>query len=94
MADKIEIEKIDFSFDSKSAESRNYLNSKKNKREGHNRRSRSESPPPKKYRDKCGINRGKANCCSYCRPEYSTRIEKVANTRMFIRNFKKNNYIY
>ena len=40
-------------------------------------RNRSESPPPKKYRDKTGRNKGSARACSFCRPTYCNRVYKA-----------------
>jgi pentatricopeptide repeat protein len=58
----------------------------------YNKRSRSESPPPKKHRNRCGINRGNPGVCSFCRPEISRRMEKTAQIRLHVRELKRNGY--
>lgn len=47
----------------------------------YHKRTRSESPPPKKYRTKRGINKGKPGVCSLCRPEISIYMTKKSQMR-------------
>lgn len=50
------------------------------------RRQRSESPPAKHLRSRNGRNKGKADCCSFCRPEISKRMYDAFSTKMTIKN--------
>ncbi len=42
---------------------------------------RSESPPPKRYRTRRGINRGKPKACSWCRPQICKNMENKSQIR-------------
>lgn len=53
------------------------------------KRSRTESPPPKSYRRRNGFNRGNYVCCSFCRPEIKKRAYRTSVIRSEIRKCNK-----
>jgi hypothetical protein len=63
-------------------------NSLKGNRRKHNR-NRSSTPPPKKYRTRCGINKGKPSACSFCRPEIFRRMMDKSIIRRNVIDFNK-----
>ena len=86
--------------DARSIEEQNKYNSKERGRSRNRKcdevykkvrkKTRSESPPPKKHRRKKGINSGKAKCCSHCRPEISNRIYRQSEIRKIQRQYLNN----
>ena len=89
--------------DARSIEEQNKYNSKERGRSRNRKcdevykkvrkKTRSESPPPKKNRRKKGINSGKAKCCSHCRPEISNRFYRQSEIRKIVSKKNLNNII-
>lgn len=52
-------------------------------------RRRSDSPPPKRHRNRSGRNKGFHKCCPFCRPEIRKRIYRQQVAQKSCQNYNK-----